>query len=294
MEETLLKIKEKIKTKELILVNAKYPFLTTKEVNKIIQESKDSEKISYCAINSQVNQFSYFLDNYQFNKKEIIDIQSIYFLKKFDQLIKFEQSSKIKSYPIIIPWTFNNLLNSKNDLEKVRRLFHAINFPKLQHIDSKNLRIIFLDFDGVLTDNHLFSDKYGNEIIRTSKYDSYSIVRLKKEFNIITHIITSELSNTHKKRAEKIGIQITQTKKDKSEIVKNILEDLGIDYKYKNVNQPRTIFVGNDVNDLKVIPYIDFFCCPSDSHEDVLAESDFILKTKGGEGVVTEMFQLID
>ena len=82
-----------------------------------------------------------------------------------------------------------------------------------------------------------------------------------------------------------------QSKNKKSELVKSILKKLGIDYTAKNKVIPKTIFVGNDVNDLSVLPYVDLFCCPSDSHEDVLNESDFILETKGGKGIVKELFQ---
>ena len=143
----------------------------------------------------------------------------------------------------------------------------------------------------MLTDNNLLSDKYGNEIIKSSKYDSYSFIRLKEELNIISYIITSELSETHKKRAEKIGINIIQSKCLKSQIVESILEEMGIDHNIKNKLLPKTIFVGNDVNDLTVIPVVDLFCSPSDSHPEVLQQSDFIFETKGGEGIVKELFQ---
>ena len=42
-------------------------------------------------------------------------------------------------------------------------------------------------------------------------FEHASIIRLKDELNVIPYIITSELSETHKKRAEKIGINIIQT-----------------------------------------------------------------------------------
>ena len=112
------------------------------------------------------------------------------------------------------------------------------------------------------------------EAIRSAKQKS---LKIEKKLN--------------KKRAEKIGINIIQTKSIKSKIVKSILEEMGINYNIKNKLLPRTIFVGNDVNDLTVIPLIDLFCCPSDSHPEVLNQADFILETKGGEGIVKELFQ---
>ena len=57
------------------------------------------------------------------------------------------------------------------------------------------------------------------------------------------------------------------------------------------IDAKNVLYLGNDVNDLTVIPVVDLFCSPSDSHPEVLQQSDFIFETKGGEGIVKELFQ---
>ena len=283
--------------KSVLIVNAKYPLLSTIEVNKVINGISRESLLSFSSIyrNHDASPINSYLKNN--NKKKsfdnVIDLQSLYFIRNFSN---WKDQYSIKKYNlnnVNISWSYPQLLNQRNDLIKSRRLFQSIEFPNKNSIDSKNLKFIFLDFDGVLTDNYLFSDKNGNEIIRTSKYDSYSIVRLKKEFDIQPFIITSELSDTHNKRAEKIDIPIIQSKTSKDKLVRKILEDNGINYTIKEPLSPKTIFIGNDVNDLSVLPVVDLFCCPSDSHPEVLAKSGYILETKGGCGVVKELLQLL-
>ena len=283
-------------TKSVLIVNAKYPLLSTNEVNKVINGISRESLLSFSSIyrdhdSSPIN--SYLENNKKKSFNNIIDLQSLYFIRNFSNWKDQYSLNKYKLNNVNISWSYPQLLNLSNDLIKSRRLFQSIDFPKNNSIDSKNLKFIFLDFDGVLTDNYLFSDKNGNEIIRTSKYDSYSIVRLKKEFDIQPFIITSELSDTHNKRAEKIDIPIIQSKTSKDKLVRKILEDNGINHTIKEPLSPKTIFVGNDLNDLSVLPLVDLFCCPSDSHPEVLSKSEYILETKGGCGVVKELLQLL-
>ena len=288
IKEILKNFKEILYSNSFIIVNSKYPFISTEEISKVIINNKNKNQISFGAISS--NNDESILSSLFKNHENIIDLQSIYFFKEINAR-NFPAFENNNLQPVDIPWSFPLLLNEIEDFNRCKRVFHATNFPKNCLINSKNLKIIFFDFDGVLTDNYLFSDKFGNEIIRSSKYDSYSFIRLKEELNIMPYIISSELSETHKKRAEKIGINIIQSKCQKSLIVESILKEMGINFDIKNKLLPKTIFVGNDVNDLTVIPVVDLFCCPSDSHPEVLNKSDFILETKGGEGIVKELFQ---
>ena len=109
----------------------------------------------------------------------------------------------------------------------------------------------------------------------------------------MTYIITSELSETHKKELKKIGVPIIQSKTPKDQLIEPLLLDLNINTSIKNIHKPRSLFIGNDVNDLAVMPYVDLFCCPSDSHKEVLSKSNIIFESKGGEGVVKELVDFI-
>jgi hypothetical protein len=48
-------------------------------------------------------------------------------------------------------------------------------------------------------------------------------------------------------------------------------------------------YIGNDVNDLGAINKAKFSLCPSDAVERVINSVDYVLKTKGGFGILSEI-----
>tara|TARA_B100000965_G_scaffold393986_1_gene405609 strand:+ start:562 stop:1704 length:1143 start_codon:yes stop_codon:yes gene_type:complete len=286
--------KSEIEFSETILVNARYPFLSTAEVDKVIQPILDGYKFSYAIRQKRYNILSVNqISEGDYESFFYNDMQSLYAVNKSDSLSNINLIPKNKICSVEIDWSIPFLIYEKKDLPVASRLFNTIVTPKTGIIDPTQLKFVFLDFDGVLTDNYILSDKNGNEVVKTSKYDSYAIGRLINEFGIYVCIITSELSPTHKKRAEKINVPIIQSKSPKHELIKPILTQNFISNTNKNTKSPQSIFIGNDINDLCVLPFIDLFCCPSDSHPEVLSKSDVVLESKGGEAVVRELVELI-
>ena len=53
------------------------------------------------------------------------------------------------------------------------------------------------------------------------------------------------------------------------------------------------VFVGNDINDREAMLLVAAAFCPSDAHPDILKISTYVLKTKGGDGVVRELLDLL-
>ena len=67
-----------------------------------------------------------------------------------------------------------------------------------------------------------------------------------------------------------------------------------MDYcKTKNISLNQTAFVGNDINDKEAMEIAGVTFSPADAHESIKVISDQILKAKGGEGVVRELYDLI-
>lgn len=280
--------------KELVIVNLRYPFLSCSEIEKVIQPINKGYEFCFAVRNLKKDflNLNKNLKEKKFNSYSN-DLQSTYVMNDFKLLKDPNFLIYSKTCEVDIKWTLPFHINKEDDLKLGLRLLNTINIPNSRAINSSNLKIVFLDFDGVLTDNYVLSDKYGNEVIRTSKYDSFAIGRLINEFKIDVFIITSELSDTHKKRAEKINVPIVQSKTSKDQIVRGILQKRGINYNLKNQSNPESIFIGNDINDLNVYPFVDLFCCPSDSNPIVFRDSDFVLESKGGDSVVRELVELI-
>lgn len=61
----------------------------------------------------------------------------------------------------------------------------------------------------------------------------------------------------------------------------------------RNFAPPNVLFMGNDINDLPVIPYVNIVAAPSDAHVDFLQRATYVTKSKGGHGAVRELCDFI-
>lgn len=143
---------------------------------------------------------------------------------------------------------------------------------------------VLFDFDGVMTDNRVMVSDFGtSEHVFVNRSDGLG-VRLLMEAGIYCAIITSERGGPAYKRAEKLRIKCFDAHhwggKDRV-IIENKLGG-------KN-----TLYVGNDVNDLEVRPYVGFFVAVADAHESLFRVADFVLSRNGGYGTVREICDMI-
>ena len=149
----------------------------------------------------------------------------------------------------------------------------------------KSVDAIIFDFDGVLTDNTVYVSEDGKEQVKCNRSDGLAISELKK-LKIKTFIISTEKNKVEYQRGKKLGISVQYGVKDKVKALKGLAEkeSLGID---------KVLFIGNDLNDLRVMEICGYSACPSDSHRKIKEISNYILKKKGGEGIVREVIESI-
>ena len=145
--------------------------------------------------------------------------------------------------------------------------------------------MIFFDFDGVLTDNKVFTTEEGKESVICSRADGIAFKALKK-LNIDSCIISSETNKVVSKRAKKLGIKAYTNTRDKKKLITEILK------KTKLYNH-NVIFVGNDINDYRAMKYIKNSLCPNDCHERIKKIAAKVLKSNGGSGVAREVVEKI-
>ena len=99
-------------------------------------------------------------------------------------------------------------------------------------------------------------------------------------------ILSSEKNNVVKFRAKKLGIKCFKGQKNKSLKLKEL-------HKNKILDLNKTLYIGNDVNDIQAMKLCKYSCCPFDSHPFVKKQSKIVLKTIGGEGVMREIAEKI-
>lgn len=150
---------------------------------------------------------------------------------------------------------------------------------------SDSLSAIIFDFDGVLTDDKVYVDETGREMVCCSRRDGLGFDILRKT-GIKLFILSTETNPVVARRAEKLKVPAVQGTKDKAESLRMLAEA-------EALNLANTMFVGNDVNDLPAIRLCGFSACPSDAHTSVKAAVSHVLDTPGGQGVTREIIEKI-
>jgi len=152
---------------------------------------------------------------------------------------------------------------------------------------AKQIKLLALDVDGVLTDGSIYIDDHGNESKKFCVHDGYGIVSIREKFGIETIVISGRSSKALLKRLDELNISrfwVEQT--DKSAAI-NIITQEG------NIASHQILFVGDDIPDLNVIKNVGLFVAVKNAHNIVKNKAHYITKKSGGQGAVREVCDLI-
>jgi N-acylneuraminate cytidylyltransferase len=149
----------------------------------------------------------------------------------------------------------------------------------------KNIKLLVLDFDGVLTDNRVWVDQNGVEAVAANRSDSYGLGLLRKA-GIESLVISKESNPVVAARCNKMEVPYLQGIGDKEQTLQDYLADKGID-------PAHVVFVGNDVNDLPGFRVASWSVAVADALPQVIREADYVLSNPGGRGAVRELCDLI-
>ena len=142
-------------------------------------------------------------------------------------------------------------------------------------------KVIFTDFDGCLTDDRVLVNEHGEEFVSANRKDGLATKRLK-DLGIKIVITSTETNKVVLARGKKMGVEVLQGLSDKAQAIDDYLIKSKLTWK-------DSWYIGNDVNDLGAIRKASFSLCPSDAVEEVINTVDYVLKTKGGYGVLSEI-----
>ena len=145
-------------------------------------------------------------------------------------------------------------------------------------------KLVVTDIDGVWTDGGMYYTESGDEFKRFNTYDSAGVVFCRL-LSIPVAIITGEESMGVKRRAEKLKIGYCYTGvADKMLVLEGLCRDLGI-------TLAEVAYIGDDMNDMGVLPRVGYSACPSGSPDYVKAMVTVVLSKRGGEGVFREFVE---
>lgn len=180
-------------------------------------------------------------------------------------------------------WLFiETLLNIRNSSTlDVRRSMLDVRFSNVPKI-----KILLSDVDGVLTDAGMYYSEKGDELKKFNTRDAVGL-RLLQEAGLKVGIITSEKTDLVERRAKKMGVNILiQGAKDKSMELDKILLQEGL-------SAEEVGFIGDDINDLGILARVGFSATPADGCAQAKESAHYLCESKGGEGAVREVAEII-
>jgi YrbI family 3-deoxy-D-manno-octulosonate 8-phosphate phosphatase len=153
------------------------------------------------------------------------------------------------------------------------------------YLHINNIKLFVYDFDGVMTDNKVYIDQNGKEMVQVNRADGLGIAEIKN-LGIKQIIISTEENPVVSVRAKKLGIPYLQDVKNKEIALQ--------DYCKKNSIELKQVgYIGNDSNDKDAMEIVGFTFCPVDAHKTIKEISGHVFKRNGGDGVIRELLDLI-
>lgn len=158
------------------------------------------------------------------------------------------------------------------------------------NLSSIKISSLVSDFDGVFTDNKVYIDSLGNELVCCSKADSLGIDFYRKSkksegtlFDFI--VLSTEKNPVVSARCLKLELECHSGVDDKAEfLLRKFSSNLN-----ENSVLEGILYLGNDLNDLSAIKLCEFSAAPSDAHPKILDAVDFVSQNKGGNGFIREI-----
>ncbi len=207
-----------------------------------------------------------------------------------ETILKKGSMSGDKVRPIHIDAAYSVDIDTLSDLQRAEALASSgelnLVWPgKAPRPFPASVKMLILDFDGVMTDDRVWVDENGKEQVAANRGDGMGIALIKKA-GVKVFVLSSEENQVVAKRCKKLDIPVKQGLSDKGSVLDELLKE-------EKIDSSEVIYIGNDVNDLACFPKVGFAAVPNDAHADVRREADLRLKKNGGHGAVREVCDLI-
>ena len=150
----------------------------------------------------------------------------------------------------------------------------------------KKIKLVITDVDGVLTDGGMYYTKDGDIMKRFHARDGMGITLLRN-VGIHTIILTKEQTVMVKKWSKKMNV------KQLLDGIKNKELELNKICKQNNVLSNEIAYIGDDVNDQKLLEKVGLGVTPNDGIVSLKKISDYVCLKNGGNGAFRELADLI-
>jgi N-acylneuraminate cytidylyltransferase len=150
----------------------------------------------------------------------------------------------------------------------------------------ERLDALVFDFDGVFTDNRVTVLDEGREAVVCNRSDGLGIERLRKAGWPML-VLSKETHPIVSARCAKLKLECLQGIDEKGPALRHWLDARGF-------SPDRTLYVGNDVNDLPCLAEVGCPVVVADAYPEARRAARIILDHPGGHGALRELAELIE
>lgn len=151
---------------------------------------------------------------------------------------------------------------------------------------AKQIRLLILDVDGVMTDGRLYFSAEG-ELLKVFNILDGQGIKLLHASGVEVAIITGRRAAALEKRAADLGIRhLYQGREDKLNALDELLAQLRLEYH-------QVAHLGDDLPDLPVIKRVGLGMAVANAYALVREQADWCTHTQGGNGAVREACDFI-
>ena len=150
----------------------------------------------------------------------------------------------------------------------------------------KNVQILIMDVDGVLTDGKLYYSDSGEEIKSFNVRDGQGL-KLIKSYGIVLALISGRTSEAVRRRAQELLVdEIHLGVSDKLPVLQEIL-------RRHEISADEALFIGDDLGDIEILNSVGLPVAVADAHDAVKRRADYVTGKIGGGGAVREICDMI-
>lgn len=154
----------------------------------------------------------------------------------------------------------------------------ALTLPSLE---AKAVTMVVFDFDGVFTDNTVWTNQIGEETVRCWRSDGLGLSRMQAA-GVKVMVLSTETNPVVAARCAKLKLPVRQGIADKAQALREIMTA-------EQLTSVAVAYVGNDINDVDCLHTAGVAVVVADAYPEAVAAAQFQTSRAGGFGAVREV-----
>ena len=151
----------------------------------------------------------------------------------------------------------------------------------------KQIKLLILDVDGVLTNNSVYIGSDGNEFKGFNIQDGFGIHLLQAKAKVKVALLSGKYSKSTEFRAKELDIEMVYNGyTDKAQVLEEIKLKTALDYS-------EMAYMGDDFADIPVLRKTGVAITVKNARPEVKKICQYVTKDSGGDGAVREVIDLI-